>query len=201
MIALYEQEMGRRAWLSTDVPDELPSLSPVGDRDERLPTFVHDNDVLSVLEPADTTWEDTDAEEPPEDAPASEMAIEAGDPETDNVLAQYFGRFAVLLCSALPRNKRLGDALNAGSGASAGLYTSPVACRRYSGSSIGLSIREYRCARSCSTARRPRLTRPHGWRNAGKPLCPAGFCHTSESSGRAWWNASRCSAGATCAAP
>src|SRR5712692_7561229 len=100
MRALHEQVIERRAWLSTDAPGEFSSLSPVDDRDERLPTFAHDDDVLRALEPGDTTWEDTDAEEPPlEDAPASEMAFEAGDPETDNVLAQYFGevrRFALL---------------------------------------------------------------------------------------------------------
>src|SRR4029453_4037445 len=80
--------------------DKFPSLSSVNDRDERLPTFAHNDDVLSALEPGDATWEDTDAEEPPlEDAPTSEMALEAEDPETDNVLAQYFGevrRFALL---------------------------------------------------------------------------------------------------------
>jgi RNA polymerase sigma factor (sigma-70 family) len=100
MIALYEQELERRSWLSTDTPDEFPSLNLVHNRDERLPTFAHDNDVLSALGSGDTPWEDTDAEEPSlEDAPASEMALEAGDPETDNVLAQYFGevrRFALL---------------------------------------------------------------------------------------------------------
>src|SRR5262249_56404499 len=90
----------RRASLSRDAPDEFQSLSLVDDHEERLPTFAHNEDVLSVLGPGDTTWEDTDTEEPPlEDAPASEMALEAGDPETDNVLAQYFGevrRFALL---------------------------------------------------------------------------------------------------------
>src|SRR5215475_7670786 len=100
MIALYEQEMERRNWLSADTPDEFLSLSPGDDHDEHLPTFAHDDDVLSALGSGATTWEDTDAEEPPlEDAPASEMAFEAGDPETDNVLAQYFGevrRFALL---------------------------------------------------------------------------------------------------------
>jgi RNA polymerase sigma factor (sigma-70 family) len=100
MIALHEQEMERRAWLSTTAPEEFPSLSTVDERDERFPTFARDDDVLSALGPDDTTWEDTDAEEPPlEEAPASEMALEAGDPETDNVLAQYFGevrRFALL---------------------------------------------------------------------------------------------------------
>jgi RNA polymerase sigma factor (sigma-70 family) len=99
MIALHEQEIEREGWLSTDAPDEFSSLSPVDDRDERLPTFAPD-DVLSALEPGDTAWEDTDAEEPTlEDAATSEMALEAGDPETDNVLAQYFGevrRFALL---------------------------------------------------------------------------------------------------------
>ena len=100
MIALYDQEMERRAWLSTDAPDAFPSLSPVDDRDERLAAFAHDNDVLSTLGPGNSAWEDTDEEEPPlEDDPASEMALDAGDPETDNVLAQYFGevrRFALL---------------------------------------------------------------------------------------------------------
>jgi hypothetical protein len=100
MIALHEQEIERRAWLSTDATDEFSSLSPVDDRDERLPTFAHDDDVLSALGPGDAAWEDTDSEELPlEDAPTSEMAVEAGDPETDNVLAQYFGevrRFALL---------------------------------------------------------------------------------------------------------
>jgi RNA polymerase sigma factor (sigma-70 family) len=100
MIALYDQEIERRVWLSTDAPDAFPSLSPVDDRDEHLPAFAHDNDVFSTLGSSDTTWEDTDAEEPPlEDAPTSEMALEAGDSETDNVLAQYFGevrRFALL---------------------------------------------------------------------------------------------------------
>ena len=100
MIALHEQEIEGRAWLSTDTTDEFSSLSPVEDRDERLPTFAHDDDVLSALGSGDATWEDTDTDELPlEDAPTSEMALEAGDPETDNVLAQYFGevrRFARL---------------------------------------------------------------------------------------------------------
>ena len=100
MIAFHEPDMERMAWLSTDIPDEFPSLSPVDDRDERLPTFAHNDDVLSALESGETTWEDTDTEEPPlEDAAASEMALEAGDAETDNTLAQYFGevrRFALL---------------------------------------------------------------------------------------------------------
>ena len=100
MIALHEQDMERSVWLSTDAPDEFPSFRPVDDRDERLLTFAHNNDVLSALEPGETTWADTDVEESPmEEAPASEMALEAEDPETDNVLAQYFGevrRFALL---------------------------------------------------------------------------------------------------------
>ena len=149
MIALYEQEMGRRAWLSTDVPDEFPSLSPVGDRDERLPTFAHDNDVLSALEPADATWEDTDAEEPPlEDAPASEMAIEAGDPETDNVLAQYFGevrRFALL---SFAEEQALGRRIKRWQRRVCwALYTSPVALPtllriQYRVEHQGVSLRE-----------------------------------------------------------
>jgi RNA polymerase sigma factor (sigma-70 family) len=129
MIALHEQDMERSVWLSTDAPDEFPSLRPVDDHDERLLTFAHNDDVLSALEPGETTWADTDVEASPlEEAPASEMALEAEDPETDNVLAQYFGevrRFALLsfaeeqvLGRRIKRwQRRIGWAL----------YTSPVA--------------------------------------------------------------------------
>jgi len=129
MIALHEPEMERRAWLSTDTPDAFPSLSPVDDRDEQLLTFAHDDDVLSALEPGDNTWDDTDTEEPPlEDAPESEMALEAGDPETDNVLAQYFGevrRFALL---SFAEEQALGRRIKRWQRrARWALYTSPVA--------------------------------------------------------------------------
>jgi RNA polymerase sigma factor (sigma-70 family) len=129
MIALYDQEMERSTWLATDAPDAFPSLSPVDDRDERLSAFAHDHDVLSTLEPGEATWEDTDAEDPPlEDAPASEMALEAGDPETDNVLAQYFGevrRFALL---SFAEEQALGRRIKRWQRrARWALYTSPVA--------------------------------------------------------------------------
>ena len=98
MIALHEEEIERRAWLSTDAQEEPPFLSPLDDHDERHPTLVHE--VFSALRPSDTTWDETDTEEAPlEDGPASEMSLDAGDPETDNVLAQYFGevrRYALL---------------------------------------------------------------------------------------------------------
>src|SRR4029453_16142358 len=129
MIALHEQDMERSVWLSTDAPDEFPSLGSVDDHDERLSTFAHNDDVLSALEPGDATWEDTDAEEPPlEDAPTSEMALEAEDPETDNVLAQYFGevrRFALL---SFAQEQALGRRIKRWQRRVRwALYTSPVA--------------------------------------------------------------------------
>jgi RNA polymerase sigma factor (sigma-70 family) len=92
MIALDDQEIEARAWLSTDTPEELPFLSPLVEHDERRPTFAPDDDVFNVLEPDNTTWEDTDvAEAPLNDDTASEMVLDPESPETDNVLAQYFG--------------------------------------------------------------------------------------------------------------
>jgi RNA polymerase sigma factor (sigma-70 family) len=100
MITLHEPEMERSAWLATEIQEAFPSLSPDDDRDERHPTFARDDDVLSALGADENTWAEGDAEEPSlEDAAASGMALRADDPETDNVLAQYFGevrRFALL---------------------------------------------------------------------------------------------------------
>jgi RNA polymerase sigma factor (sigma-70 family) len=129
MIALHEQDIERSVWLSTDAPDEFLSLSSDNDRDEQLPTFAHNDDVLSALEPGETTWEDADADEPPlEDAPTSEMALEAEDPETDNVLAQYFGevrRFALL---SFAQEQALGRRIKRWQRRVRwALYTSPVA--------------------------------------------------------------------------
>jgi RNA polymerase sigma factor (sigma-70 family) len=129
MIALHEQEMEKEAWLSTSAPEEFSSLSPVDDPEERFPTFARTDDVLSALGPDDTTWEDTDAEEPPlEETPASEITLAAGDPETDNVLAQYFGevrRFALL---SFPEEQVLGRRIKRWQRRVRwALYTSPVA--------------------------------------------------------------------------
>ena len=138
MIALHEQEIERRVWLSTDVPDEFLSLSPIDDRDERLPTFAHDDDVLSALEPDESTWEDTDMEETSLEDALRRRWPRGGRPRQTMCSPSILVRYAVLPCSALPRNKRLGDASNAGSGASAGLYTlRQWPCRRCSGASIG----------------------------------------------------------------
>ena len=74
MIALDEQEIERRVWLSTDTREEIPFLSPLDEHDQRRPAFAHDDDVFNALEPDDTTWEDTDVEEAPlEDDTAPEM--------------------------------------------------------------------------------------------------------------------------------
>jgi len=124
MIALQEQEIERRAWFSTEAREELPFLNPLDELDEQRPTFAHDDDVFNALGPDNTAWEDTDAEEVPlEDEPAPEMVLDAGSPETDNVLAQYFGEVRRFTCSALLRNKHSDDGSNAGSGVSAGPCT------------------------------------------------------------------------------
>src|SRR4051812_36496182 len=65
MIALHEQEMERRAWLSTDAREEFPFLRPLDEQDKRRPIVAHDDDVFKALEQDDTTWDDTDAEEAP----------------------------------------------------------------------------------------------------------------------------------------
>ena len=100
MTALYEQEMESRGLLSTDAQDELPFLRVLDDHNTRHPTLAPDDHVFSALIPDDTTWGDAAAEEAPlEDDPASAMALDAVDRETDNMLAQYFGevrRFALL---------------------------------------------------------------------------------------------------------
>src|SRR5215813_13507490 len=97
MIALHEQEIEERVWLSTDAREELPFLSPLDEQDERRPMVAHDDDVFKALEQDerrpmvahdddvfkaveqdDTTWDDTDAEEAPlEDDSGSEMALDA----------------------------------------------------------------------------------------------------------------------------
>ena len=101
MMALHEhEEMESTAWLSTDTREELPFLSTFEAPEARHPLVVHDDDFVSALVSDGPAWEDTDvAEAPVEDDPASAMALDAGDPETDNLIAQYFGevrRFALL---------------------------------------------------------------------------------------------------------
>jgi len=124
MIALQEQEIERRAWLSTDGRAELPFLSPLDEHEERRPTFAHDDDIFNALGSDDTTWEDTDAEEAPvEDDPTSEIVLDAGGPETGNVLAQYFGEVRHFGLLSFADEQTLGRRSNAGSGVSAGLCT------------------------------------------------------------------------------
>jgi hypothetical protein len=100
MLALYEPEMESRTLLSTDAREESALLSALDDHDTRPPTLASDNDVFSALVPDDTTWKVPAVEQAPlESEPASEIALDAVDPETDNMLAQYFGevrRFALL---------------------------------------------------------------------------------------------------------
>jgi len=100
MIAVHEPDaMERRAWLSTDAREALPCLSALADHEARQPTGAYD-DVFRALVPDAPTWEETNAAEAPvEDDPASAMASDAGAPETDHLIAQYFGevrRFALL---------------------------------------------------------------------------------------------------------
>ena len=148
MIALHEQEIERRVWLSTDVPDEFPSLSPIDDRDERLPTFAHDDDVLSALEPVIAPGKIPTWKRLPWRMPCVGDGLEAGDPETDNVLAQYFGevrRFALL---SFAEEQALGRRIKRWQRRVRwALYTSPVALPtllriQYRVEHQGVSLRE-----------------------------------------------------------
>ena len=101
MIAVHEpEEMGRRAWRSTDAREALPGLSALADHEARQPTVAHHDDVFRAVVPDTLTWEETNAAEAPvEDDPASARALDAADPETDHLIARYFGevrRFALL---------------------------------------------------------------------------------------------------------
>ena len=77
-----------------------PFLSALDDHDTQGPTLAHDDDVLRVLTLDERSWEEPDtAGAPLEEAPTSERGLNAADPETDQVLARYFGevrQFALL---------------------------------------------------------------------------------------------------------
>src|SRR6266446_9201301 len=77
-----------------------PCLSALDDHDTQGPTLAHDDDVLRVLTLDERSWEEPDtAGAPLEEAPTSERGLNAADPETDQVLARYFGevrQFALL---------------------------------------------------------------------------------------------------------
>jgi RNA polymerase primary sigma factor len=100
MIAVHEPDtMERRAWLSTDAREALSCLSALADHEEGQSMVAHDV-VVRALVSDDPTWEDAEAAEAHvEDDSASAVAYDAGDPETDHLIAQYFGevrRFALL---------------------------------------------------------------------------------------------------------
>jgi len=129
MIALQEQEIESSAWLSAEAREALPFLSPLDEHDEQRPTFAHDDHVFDVLGPDDTTWEDTDAEEAPlEDEPAPEMVLDQGNPETDNVLAQYFGEVRRFDLLSFAEEQTLGRRIERWQRRVRwALYTSPIA--------------------------------------------------------------------------
>src|SRR2546430_8024170 len=91
--------MERRAWLSTDAREAPSCFSGLDAHEAGQPMVAH-ADVVRALVSDDPTWEDADAAEAPvEDDSASAMACNAGDPETDHLIAKYFGevrRFALL---------------------------------------------------------------------------------------------------------
>ena len=123
-------------------------------------------------------WEETPtAEAPMEDTAASATTHHPGAPETDQVLARYLGRSAVLPCSVLPRNKRWGGGSPAGSGASAGPCTPHRwPCRRCTGSGSRWSRRQSPCTRSCRPAQGRRLTRRRNGRTSDRS---SGICRRS----------------------
>jgi hypothetical protein len=101
MHAVHEQEAReRRVWLSTEAQEALPGLSTLADHDRHRPTLAHDDDVFSALTLDEHSWEEpATAGTRSVGDPTSEQNLNAADPETDNVLAQYVGevrQFALL---------------------------------------------------------------------------------------------------------
>src|SRR5713101_2851060 len=80
--------------------EALPGLSALADHDIHSPTSVHDDDVFSALTLDERPWEELAIAGTSSVAdPTSEQDLNAADPETDNVIAQYFGEvqhFALL---------------------------------------------------------------------------------------------------------
>ena len=145
MRAVHEPDaMERRAWLSTDAREALAGRSGLDAQAARQPVVAHDDVISRALVSDDATWEDADAADAPmEDDATSTMPFDAGVPETDRMLAQYFRevrRFALLNfaeeqalgCRIKRWQRRVRWAL----------YTSPMALRRCcTGSGIRLSLR------------------------------------------------------------
>src|ERR671919_161966 len=101
MIALHEHAvLEMQEWLSTDAREDLHFLRALEDQDATRPPLARDSDVFRAVLPDDPPWEAPDAEAAPlEDDSAAESALNAADPDTDNIIAQYFGevrRFALL---------------------------------------------------------------------------------------------------------
>src|SRR5262249_13780816 len=100
MIALHDHEALESPWLSTETQEELRSLRAIEATEPRPAKVAHNPDLISTLAWDEPTGEDTDTAEPAEeDEPASALALNAGNAETDNIIAQYFGevrRFALL---------------------------------------------------------------------------------------------------------
>ena len=101
MRAVHEPDaMERRAWLSTDAREALAGRSGLDAHAARQPVVAHDDVIFRALVSDDATWEDADAADAPmEDDATSTMPFDAGVPETDRMLAQYFRevrRFALL---------------------------------------------------------------------------------------------------------
>ena len=93
MPAVYEHEaLERRVRLSTEAQEALAGLSVLADHDIHSPTLAHDDDVFSALTLDERPWEEpATAGTSSVEGPPSEQDRNAADPETDNVVAQYFG--------------------------------------------------------------------------------------------------------------
>jgi len=102
MRALHEPDAREgNAYFSTETRGVLPDLNVIEDDDAHQRTVVHDQVGRAVILDA-SPWEETtpaEAHVEDEDDSASAIARNTGDPETDHVLARYFGevsRFALL---------------------------------------------------------------------------------------------------------
>jgi RNA polymerase primary sigma factor len=71
--------------------ETLPGLSVLAHHDIHSPTLAHDDDVFSALTLEERPWEEpATAGTPSAEDPTSEQDLNAVDPETDNMVAQYF---------------------------------------------------------------------------------------------------------------
>jgi RNA polymerase sigma factor (sigma-70 family) len=130
MIAVHEPDATERRHGSPRMPREaLSCRSALDDHEAEQPMIAHDDVVFRALVSDDPTWEDADAAEVPvEDDSASAMPFDVEAPETDNMLAQYFGEVRHFALLSFAEEQALGRRIKRWQRRVCwALYTSPMA--------------------------------------------------------------------------